>query len=48
MQFADETGLAQVLDRLRRFSTEHGPIYWTPAPLIERLAGEGRTFASLN
>jgi 3-hydroxyacyl-CoA dehydrogenase len=48
MQFADETGPAQVFDRLRQLSKEHGPLYWTPAPLIERLAGEGRTFASLN
>lgn len=48
MQFADETGLAQVLDRLRQFAREHGTLYWTPASLIERLAGEGRAFASLN
>ena len=48
MQFADETGLPEVLARLRQFAREHGALYWTPAPLIERLVAEGATFASLN
>ncbi|MCI0437360.1 MAG: 3-hydroxyacyl-CoA dehydrogenase family protein [Gemmatimonadetes bacterium] len=48
MQFADETGLPEVLARLRQFASEHGPLYWTPAPLIERLVDENATFASLN
>jgi 3-hydroxyacyl-CoA dehydrogenase len=48
MQFADETGLPAVLDKLKQFEREHGSLYWTPAPLIENLVAEGRTFASLN
>ena len=48
MQFADETGLARVLERLQQFAHQHGPLYWTPAPLIERLVAENATFATLN
>ena len=48
MQFADETGLSEVLARLQRFAREHGPRYWTPSPLIERLVAEGAPFSSLN
>jgi 3-hydroxyacyl-CoA dehydrogenase len=48
MQFADETGLGQVLAKLRAYADEHGSLYWTPAPLIERLVAEGQAFASLN
>jgi len=48
MQFADETGLGQVLERLRAYAHEHGSLYWTPAPLIERLVAEGKAFSSLN
>jgi 3-hydroxyacyl-CoA dehydrogenase len=48
MQFADETGLAHVLERLQQYARQHGPLYWTPAPLIERLVAEGGTFSSLN
>jgi 3-hydroxyacyl-CoA dehydrogenase len=48
MKFADEVGLDQVLTTLRHFATEHGPLYWQPAPLLERLVAEGRNFASLN
>jgi 3-hydroxyacyl-CoA dehydrogenase len=48
MQFADETGLGQVLERLRAYAHEYGSLYWTPAPLIERLVAEGKTFSILN
>ena len=48
LQFADETGLAPVLERLRAYQHQHGPLYWTPAPLIERLVAEGKSFSSLN
>ena len=48
MQFADETGLARVVERLQQFARQHGPLYWTPAPLIERLVAENATFATLN
>ena len=48
MQFADETGLARVVERLQQFARQHGPLHWTPAPLIERLVAENATFATLN
>jgi 3-hydroxyacyl-CoA dehydrogenase len=43
MFYAGLTGLGAVLDRIRQFEREHGP-RWTPAPLLVRLANEGRTF----
>jgi 3-hydroxyacyl-CoA dehydrogenase len=48
MQFADETGLGHVLERLRAYAREYGAVFWTPAPLIERLVAEDKTFSSLN
>jgi 3-hydroxyacyl-CoA dehydrogenase len=47
MWHADTVGLAHVLERIRRFHRAHGD-RWRPAPLLERLAAEGRTFASLD
>jgi 3-hydroxyacyl-CoA dehydrogenase len=43
MHHADAAGLAQVLERVREFEQRFGPENWTPAPLLERLVGEGRT-----
>jgi 3-hydroxyacyl-CoA dehydrogenase len=48
MSYADEIGLQQVSATLERLRTEHGPAYWTPAPLLARLAAEGRRFGDLN
>jgi len=48
MCHADELGLRQVLTTLQRFRSEHGPQYWTPAPLLGRLVEEGRSFRDLN
>jgi 3-hydroxyacyl-CoA dehydrogenase len=48
MKYADEVGLGQVLAILQRFAREQGPLYWQPAPLIEQLVSEGRSFASLD
>lgn len=47
MQYADRLGLDTVLAELRRLSAEDG-FFWEPAPLLVRLADEGKTFASLN
>jgi 3-hydroxyacyl-CoA dehydrogenase len=46
MFYAGEVGLTQVLERVREFATNpHGdPAFWTPAPLLERLAAEGLRF----
>jgi 3-hydroxyacyl-CoA dehydrogenase len=40
MFYADRVGLPRVVEALRRF---HGPD-WEPAPLLARLAAEGKTF----
>lgn len=47
MQYADTVGLDKILRDLRRFQ-EEDPKFWRPAPLLERLASEGRSFSSLN
>ncbi len=45
MWYADTVGLRRVYERVREFEQQHGEL-WTPAPLLERLAEEGGTFAS--
>jgi 3-hydroxyacyl-CoA dehydrogenase len=37
-------GLKKVYDRIREFHQQHGEL-WEPAPLLERLAEQGKTFA---
>ncbi len=44
MFFADATGLANVVARIEEFEQRHGAALWTPAPLLKRLAVEGKTF----
>ena len=46
MCYADEVGVYGVAARMRQLSRNpYGdPAFWTPAPLIERLAAEGRAF----
>lgn len=48
MWFADAQGLASVLADIQRFYSETGDEAWKPAPLLERLVAEGKTFASLD
>jgi len=43
MRYAGAVGLAKVLEGVRRFHDELGPA-WKPAPLLEQLAREGKTF----
>jgi len=47
MQYANEVGLPTVVKALQRFADTPGAdrAAWTPAPLLVRLAEEGRTFA---
>ncbi len=45
MHYADAVGLLQVLARVAEFRERFGPENWTPAPLLERLAGSGQTLA---
>ncbi|WP_244570994.1 3-hydroxyacyl-CoA dehydrogenase NAD-binding domain-containing protein [Stappia sp. TSB10GB4] len=47
MHYADRLGLDTVLAELRRLSEEDA-FFWEPAPLLVRLAEDGKTFASLN
>jgi 3-hydroxyacyl-CoA dehydrogenase len=43
MFYADTVGLAKVHERICEFHRQHGE-FWTPAPLLKRLAGEGKAF----
>jgi len=47
MHYADSIGLPTVLDSLRRLEADE-PLFWRPAPLLERLVAEGKSFADLN
>jgi len=46
MQYANEVGLPNVVRALRRIAAEspQDAAYWSPAPLLVRLAEEGQTF----
>ncbi|HXH24931.1 MAG TPA: 3-hydroxyacyl-CoA dehydrogenase family protein, partial [Vicinamibacterales bacterium] len=43
MFYADRVGLGRIHDRVSAFHREHGA-RWEPAPLLARLAREGKTF----
>ena len=45
MHYADQVGLKNVYDKINEFRGRYGEQYWKPAPLLEKLAGEGKTFA---
>jgi 3-hydroxyacyl-CoA dehydrogenase len=45
MFYADTVGLKKVYDQVCEFHEQHG-FLWEPAPLLKRLAEEGRTFSS--
>jgi 3-hydroxyacyl-CoA dehydrogenase len=47
MWYADTVGLKNVYERVRQFYEEHGEL-WEPAPLLRRLAEEGKTFADFD
>ncbi len=44
MFYADTIGLGRVLHGISRFAALHGRRYWTPAPLLSEIAGNGGTF----
>jgi len=48
MHFADSIGLPDVLATLKEFQERDGDDFWQPAPLIEKLVGEGKDFKDLN
>src|SRR3546814_15573556 len=45
MYYADRVGLNTVLARVRELHARCGD-WWKPAPLLEKLAPEGRTFTA--
>ena len=45
MFYADTVGLDRVLARIREFESQHGEL-WRPAPLLVKLASEGKRFSS--
>jgi 3-hydroxyacyl-CoA dehydrogenase len=48
MFYADTLGIPKVLARIEEFEKQHGPDLWTPAPLLQKLAAEGKTFSQLD
>ncbi|VXB73305.1 3-hydroxyacyl-CoA dehydrogenase NAD-binding domain-containing protein [Massilia sp. 9I] len=44
MFYADSVGLSNVLDTIRKYARSRHGESWTPAPLLERLASEGKGF----
>jgi len=47
MKWADLQGLSRILDDLREWSKDDA-FFWDPAPLLEQLVSEGRSFENLN
>jgi 3-hydroxyacyl-CoA dehydrogenase len=47
MWYADTVGLKKVYARILEFEKQHGNL-WAPAPLLKRLAEEGKTFADFD
>jgi 3-hydroxyacyl-CoA dehydrogenase len=47
MWHADTVGLQKVYQRVCEFHKQHGEL-WAPAPLLQRLAEEGKTFAEFD
>ncbi len=46
MFWADEIGLRPLRDRMLEFKKATGDEFWTPAPLLDRLANEGKGFVN--
>ena len=46
MFWADSIGLRALRDRLLEFKNQSGDAFWTPAPLLDRLATEGKSFTA--
>ncbi|MEW5890301.1 MAG: 3-hydroxyacyl-CoA dehydrogenase NAD-binding domain-containing protein [Pseudomonadota bacterium] len=44
MLYADTVGLYNVARAVKRFAAESGDRFWEPAPLLAKLAAEGKTF----
>jgi 3-hydroxyacyl-CoA dehydrogenase len=44
--YADTVGLPNILRSMREFARGYQPDAWEPAPLLKKLASEGKTFAN--
>ncbi|MGA3202224.1 MAG: 3-hydroxyacyl-CoA dehydrogenase NAD-binding domain-containing protein [Bryobacteraceae bacterium] len=47
MFYADTVGLKNVLTKIEEFEKRHGEL-WAPAPLLKKLANEGKTFGDFD
>jgi 3-hydroxyacyl-CoA dehydrogenase len=47
MFYADTVGLKNVLAKIEEFEKKHGEL-WAPAPLLKKLADEGKTFGDFD
>ena len=48
MFYADTVGLPEVVAAIRRYAHGAHPKPWQPAPLLEKLAADGGSFASFD
>jgi 3-hydroxyacyl-CoA dehydrogenase len=46
MWYGDHVGLPKVLEKMKAFEAQMGDQF-KPSPLLERLAGEGKSFSDL-
>jgi 3-hydroxyacyl-CoA dehydrogenase len=46
MFWADQIGVKSLRDKMLEFKKQSGDAFWTPAPLLDRLANEGKGFTS--
>lgn len=46
MIYADTIGLDKVYQAIGRYRERYGELYWTPAPLLEKLVNEGGSFSN--
>ena len=45
MMYGDIVGLSHVVAAMDKYRARYGDLYWTPAPLLAKLAASGQTFA---
>ena len=48
MKYADMAGLDNVLAAVEKYRARYGDLWWTPSPLLERLARSGGSFREWN
>ena len=47
MFYADTVGLKNIYEAILKYKDLVGAEYWTPSPLLEKLAKEGKGFYSM-